>query len=143
MLVNNKREGLSIMSTLTNQGKVRWKVFEGAVNADILIDLFKRLIKDADRQVFLILDNLKVHHARRVKDWLVDHEEEIEVFYLPSYSRGLIRLCQIPLFVNSLSRCLFSVLRLDGCLTFSMSFLHLPDNLSMRHIASWQKGTQE
>lgn len=55
----------------------------------------------------------------------------------------LIRLCQIPLFVNSLSRCLFSVLRLDGCLTFSMSFLHLPDNLSMRHIASWQKGTQE
>ena len=87
--VNNKREGLSIMSTVTNQGKVRWKVFEGAMNADILIDFFKRLIKDADRKVFLILDNLKVHHARRVKDWLADHEEKIEVFYLPSYSPEL------------------------------------------------------
>ena len=87
--VNNKREGLSIMSTVTNQGKVRWKIFEGAMNADILIDFFKRLIQDAERKVFLILDNLKVHHARRVKDWLADHEEEIEVFYLPSYSPEL------------------------------------------------------
>jgi transposase len=87
--VNNKREGLSIISTVTNQGKVRWKVFEGAMNADVLIDFFKRLIKDADRKVFLILDNLKVHHARKVKDWLAKHEQQIEVFYLPSYSPEL------------------------------------------------------
>ncbi len=87
--VNNKREGLSIISTVTNQGKVRWKVFDGAMNADILIDFFKRLIKDAKRKVYLILDNLRVHHARRVKAWLVDHDEEIEVFYLPSYSPEL------------------------------------------------------
>jgi len=87
--VNNRREGLSIISTVTNQGKVRWKVFEGAMNADVLIDFFKRLIKDSDRKVFLILDNLKVHHARKVKDWLAKHEEEIEVFYLPSYSPEL------------------------------------------------------
>jgi len=87
--VNNKREGLSIISTVTNQGKVRWKVFEGAMNADILIDFFKRLTKDADRKVFLILDNLKVHHARKVKDWLADHEAQIQVFYLPSYSPEL------------------------------------------------------
>lgn len=87
--VNNKREGLSIISTVTNQGKVRWKVFDGAMNADILIDFFKRLIKDAKRKVYLILDNLRVHHARRVKDWLADHDEEIEVFHLPSYSPEL------------------------------------------------------
>jgi transposase len=82
--VSNKRDGLSIISTVTNQGKVRWKVFEGATNAGVLIDFFKRLIKDADRKVFLIRDNLKVHHAGKVKDWLADHEEQIEVFYLPS-----------------------------------------------------------
>jgi transposase len=87
--VNNRREGLSVISTVTNQGKVRWKVFEGAMHADLLTDFFKRLIKDADRKVFVILDNLKVHHARKVKDWLADHDEEIEVFYLPSYSPEL------------------------------------------------------
>jgi hypothetical protein len=34
----------------------------------------------------LILDNLKVHHATLVHDWLEAHRETIEVFYLPSYS---------------------------------------------------------
>lgn len=87
--VNARREGLSIISTVTNQGKVRWKVFDGALNTDLLIDFFERLIKDADRKVFLILDNLRVHHAKPVKAWLAEHAAQIEVFYLPSYSPEL------------------------------------------------------
>ncbi|TSE28806.1 DDE superfamily endonuclease [Tepidimonas charontis] len=88
--VRQRREGLSVMSTVTNRGKVRWKVFEGAMNAAILIDFMKRLIKDAQgKKVFLILDNLKVHHAKVVKAWLAEHDKLIEVFYLPSYSPEL------------------------------------------------------
>jgi len=87
--VRQRRESVGIISTVTNQGKVRWKLFEGAMNADILIDFFKRLIRDAGRKVYLILDNLRVHHARKVKAWLAEHESEIEVFYLPSYSPEL------------------------------------------------------
>ena len=87
--VNHRREGLSIMSTVTNQGKVRWQILEGAMNAKRLIEFFKRLVKDTERKVFLILDNLRVHHARIVKDWLAEHDDEIEVFYLPSYSPEL------------------------------------------------------
>jgi hypothetical protein len=63
------------------------------MNADILIDFMKRLVKDAaGKKVFLILDDLKVHHARPVKAWLADHADTIEVFYLPSYSLELERL---------------------------------------------------
>ena len=50
------------------------------------MNFFKRLIKDAKRKVFLILDNLRVHHANLVRDWLKQHQNEIEVDYLPSYS---------------------------------------------------------
>jgi len=39
--------------------------------------------------VFLILDNLRVHHSKPVKKWLEDNKEKIEVFYLPSYSPEL------------------------------------------------------
>ncbi|HXF08236.1 MAG TPA: IS630 family transposase, partial [Candidatus Acidoferrales bacterium] len=88
--VMNRREGLSVMSTVTHRGKVRWKVFEGAMNADILIDFMKRLIKDAAaKKVLLILDHLKVHHAKVVKAWLAANAHEIEVFYLPPYSPEL------------------------------------------------------
>lgn len=59
------------------------------MNSQTLIQFMKRLIKDADKKVFLILDNLKVHHSYIVKDWLKKHEDEIEVFFLPSYSPEL------------------------------------------------------
>jgi len=87
--INNKREGLSIISTVTNKGEMRWKMFEGAMNADILIDFMGRLIKGAARKIFLILDNLRVHHCKPVKAWLAERFDQIEVFYLPSYSPEL------------------------------------------------------
>jgi len=87
--VNSKRENVGLISTVTNQGKVRWMVLNGALNSDQLIVFLKRLVKDAKRKVFLILDNLRVHHAKLVKVWLAKHQDEIEVFYLPSYSPEL------------------------------------------------------
>jgi transposase len=87
--VNNKRHGLSVISTVTNKGQMRWKIFDGALNTKILIDFLRRLIKGASKKVFLILDNLRVHHAKPVKAWLAEHADAIEVFYLPSYSPEL------------------------------------------------------
>ena len=87
--VNNKRHGLSVISTVTNKGQMRWRIFDGALNTDILIDFLRRLIRGAKRKIFLILDNLRVHHAKPVKAWLAEHADVIEVFYLPSYSPEL------------------------------------------------------
>jgi len=43
----------------------------------------------AKRKVFLTLDNLRVHHAKLVKTWLIKQVKNIEVFYLPAYSPEL------------------------------------------------------
>lgn len=87
--VNQNRDGCSVISTVTNKGQMRWMVFKGAINSRIFIDFLRRLIKDAKRKVFLILDNLRVHHSGPVKQWVEDHEEQIELFFLPSYSPEL------------------------------------------------------
>ena len=50
------------------------------------IDFMKRLIKDTDRKVLLIVDNLKVHHGKIVAEWLSKHKEEIELFFTSPYS---------------------------------------------------------
>lgn len=86
-----KRDSMSLISSITNQGKVRFMTYSGAMNGQLLIRFMKRLVKDADRKVFLILDNLRVHHSRVVKQWLAEHRDEIEVFHLPSYSPELNR----------------------------------------------------
>ena len=64
---------------------MRWNAFDGALNSDILVGLLRRLVKDAGRKVYLTLDNLRMHHSKPVKAWLVVHKHEIEVFHLPSY----------------------------------------------------------
>jgi transposase len=87
--VNNKRHGLSVISTVTNKGQMRWRIFDGALNTNILIDFLRRLIKGASKKIYLILDNLRVHHAKPLKAWLAEHADAIEVFYLPSYSPEL------------------------------------------------------
>jgi transposase len=40
-------------------------------------------------KVFLILDNLRVHHSKLVKAWVAERADQIELFYLPSYSPQL------------------------------------------------------
>lgn len=84
-----RRTSLNMISAITNQGKVRFMVYEETMDAATLIRFMERLIKDAGRKVFLILDNLRVHHAKVVKEWLGQHQEQIEVFYLPAYSPEL------------------------------------------------------
>ncbi len=80
---------VNLISSVTNQGKVRFMVYDGKMNSTTMIKFLKRLIKDSNRKIFLVLDNLKVHHAYVVRDWLEDHKKQIEVFFLPSYSPEL------------------------------------------------------
>jgi transposase len=87
--VNARREGLSVISTVTNKGQMRWKVFSGALNAKILIGFLERVTRQQRMKIFVILDNLRVHHSKLVKHWLAENADKIEVFYLPSYSPEL------------------------------------------------------
>lgn len=80
---------VNLISTVTNQGKVRFMVYKDKMNSDTMIKFMERLIKGSDRKIFLILDNLKVHHSYIVRDWLEEYKEQIEVFFLPSYSPEL------------------------------------------------------
>src|SRR3569832_96513 len=81
---NHRRIGLGLISAVSNKGEVRWKVLDGAIKAPVLSCFLQRLIKDAGRKVFLILDRLPVHRSALVRDWLARHKTQIEVFYLPS-----------------------------------------------------------
>lgn len=87
--VGGTRQKLSMIATVTNQGKARWLIIDEAFDADKLIEFLDALIKDAGRKIFLILDNLRVHHSKLVKAWVAERSDHIELFYLPSYSPQL------------------------------------------------------
>ena len=81
-----RRASINMISAITNQGTVRFHLYEGTMNAQRFITFLKRLIKDTKRKVFFIIDNLTVHHALMVKDWVKENADRIELFYLPPYS---------------------------------------------------------
>lgn len=84
--IQSKRLRTNLISAVNNQGKLRFMMYRETMTSQVLIRFMKRLIKDSSHKVFLILDNLRVHHAKLVKAWLDENSDYIEVFYLPSYS---------------------------------------------------------
>lgn len=70
-----------MISSVTNQGKARWMIVDKAFDAGKLIEFVAALIGDTDKKVFLILDNLRVHHSRKVKAWLAERPGKIELFW--------------------------------------------------------------
>jgi transposase len=83
---NAKRISQSMISAVSNRGLMRFMLYDGALDVARFLTFLRRLIKDAAQKVFLIVDNLKVHHAKKVKAWAEDHRHAIELFYLPAYA---------------------------------------------------------
>lgn len=65
-------------SAVTNRGSTRWMAYKGALDGAMLIRFTGRLVRQAKgRKVYLILDNLRVHHCAPVKAWIDEHREQI------------------------------------------------------------------
>ena len=73
-----------MISAASNRGPLRFMLYQGALSADRFIAFLRRLSKDTAQKVFLIVDNLKVHHAAKVKKWVAAHAHEMELCYLPA-----------------------------------------------------------
>jgi transposase len=81
-----QRHTTSMISSITNRGTVRFMLYDGALNVALFVTFLKRLTRDARRKIFLIVDNLKVHHARKVQAWAAAHRDRIELVFLPPYA---------------------------------------------------------
>ena len=75
-----------MISALSSQGKVRFMIYQDTMNQQRLIRFMERLVRSSEQKVFLILDNLKVHHGKLVAAWLEKHKDKIEMFFLPPYA---------------------------------------------------------
>jgi len=84
-----KRFGCNTVSAITNRGDLAFMVFKGRLNVPVFLRFLRRLVKQAERLVFLILDRHPVHCSRAVQRWVAEHVDAIRIFFLPSYSPEL------------------------------------------------------
>lgn len=84
-----KAEKVNMISSITNQGKLRFMFYEGRFTQIVFLRFLKRLIKNAKRPLVVIVDNLPVHHGKKVASWLEKNSDRIQLEFLPSYSPDL------------------------------------------------------
>ena len=85
--VQAQKMHINMISAISNQGKLHFLLYSDAINSDRLISFMQAIIKTSGgRKVYLILDNLKVHHSKKVSEWVEEHKDQIRLFHLPPYS---------------------------------------------------------
>jgi len=78
-----------MISVVSPRGTLHFTVFFGRFNAAVFVEFLTKLMHDAPGPVYLILDNLSVHKAKIVKDYVDSLEGRLKLFFLPGYSPKL------------------------------------------------------
>jgi transposase len=88
-LSQKKRVRVNFIASISNQGTVRFMLYTSKLSEIVFLTFLKRLVAKRKRKLVWIVDRHPVHRGQQVKQWLAEHRNEIELFYLPSYSPQL------------------------------------------------------
>lgn len=86
LMTSGSRFSVNMISSVTNAGESRFMIFNDSMDGKKFIEFLRRLTKEQNRKIYLIVDNMRVHHARLVKTWERKNEAKIKLIYLPPYA---------------------------------------------------------
>jgi transposase len=84
--VTGQRFRVNMISTITNEGKLRFMLYDGKMTGALFVLFLTRLVAGATRKIILIVDRLKVHASEEVQVWLYQHQDQLEIVGLPRYT---------------------------------------------------------
>jgi transposase len=84
-----QRSSVNMISAVSARGHLRFMVTKGKVNGAVFVEFLKRLMHNAQRPIFLILDGGSYHSGRLVKDYVASLNGKLQLFFLPPYSPEL------------------------------------------------------
>ncbi|MFC4344175.1 transposase, partial [Cupriavidus numazuensis] len=79
----------NMISAITNRGALAFMVFEGKFNNAVFIDFLKRMLRQATRKIYLIVDGHPVHRSVAVRNFVEENAERLRLIRLPGYSPEL------------------------------------------------------
>ena len=80
---------MNLVATITNEGEVHFLTYKESMTGSLFITFLEELLSETTRKVFLILDRLPAHETKAVADWVAEHGNRIELFWLPKYAPEL------------------------------------------------------
>jgi len=80
-----QRFGCNMISAITHRGHLLFMVFKQRFTSPVFLTFLRRLVRQAGRKVFVIVDGHPAHRSAAVKHWLAGDVDQLRVFYLPWY----------------------------------------------------------
>lgn len=87
--VPNRHLRVNLISTITNEGAVRFMTYPQTMTAALFITFLERRLRSTTGKIFLIVDGLRAHEAQAVAAWATAPPERMELFFLPRYAPEL------------------------------------------------------
>ncbi len=84
-----KRFTVNMISAISNRGHLQFMLMEKGFNSEVFKTFLEQMIKYSNRKVFFITDNHPAHKTIKLNQWLDEHKDKIEVFFIPPYSPEL------------------------------------------------------
>jgi transposase len=83
------RFGFKLISAVSARGDMYFDVIEKRMNSERFIEFLESLRSDACQPIFVIADNARYHHSKRVQEFLEENEGNIMMAFLPPYTPEL------------------------------------------------------
>lgn len=78
---------VNMLAAISPQGFMNWMVFENNCDSKKFIEFLGRLRRQVKQKVFLIVDNHRVHHSKKVRAYVEKFKDDIELFFATVLSR--------------------------------------------------------
>ena len=80
-----QRFGCNMISAITNRGALAFMVFQGKFQNPVFIEFMKRLLRQVQGKLYLIVDGHPVHRSVAAKRFVADNVERLRLIRLPGY----------------------------------------------------------
>lgn len=84
-----QRQSISAASAVNARGAFWFRVYRGALNADLFIALLKQMMCRRKRPVHLVIDGLPAHKKACVRDYVNSTRGRLTLHFLPGYAPDL------------------------------------------------------
>jgi len=134
------RFGFKLISAVSARGDMYFEVIEKRMNSERFIEFLESLRSDAGHPVFVIADNARYHHSKRVQGFLEENKGSIMMAFLPAYTPELNPDEQVWNYAkremgkksilnkDEMKRTIFSIMHaIQGKVDLIKSFFQLPD----------------
>jgi transposase len=84
-----QRQSISAASAVNSKGAFWYCTYQGGLNAELFVDLLRRMMCHRTKPVHLVVDGLPAHKTKLVKDYVASTSGMLTLHFLPGYAPEL------------------------------------------------------